>query len=99
MDIFAAAGLRKPDIPILSDEFLSEVKGMRQRNLVVDLLHKLLSNESKAQSKKFQSQSRSFSELLEATLRKYQKSRDRDCADTLGTDRSGKRDPRGEQTR
>ena len=72
VDIFAAAGLRKPDIPILSDEFLSEVKGMRQRNLAVDLLHKMVSNESKAQSKKFQIQSRSFSELLEATLRKYQ---------------------------
>ena len=42
MDIFAAAGLEKPDISVLSDEFLAEVKGMPQRNLAVELLQKLL---------------------------------------------------------
>jgi type I restriction enzyme R subunit len=72
VDIFSAAGLKRPDISILSDEFLAEVKGMRQRNLAVELLNKLLKNEIKVRSKKFLIQSRSFAELLEATLRKYQ---------------------------
>jgi type I restriction enzyme R subunit len=72
VDIFAAAGLKKPDISILSDEFLGEVKGIPQRNLAVELLRKLLANEIKSRSRKFLIQSRSFAELLEATLRKYQ---------------------------
>ena len=45
VDIFAAAGLKKPDISILSDEFLAEVRGMPQRNLAVELLQKLLKGE------------------------------------------------------
>ena len=45
MDIFAAAGLDKPDISVLSDEFLAEVRGMPHRNLAVELLQKLLSGE------------------------------------------------------
>ena len=45
MDILAAAGLAKPDISILSDEFLAEVRGMPQRNLAVELLQKLLKGE------------------------------------------------------
>jgi type I restriction enzyme R subunit len=71
IDVFAAAGLRKPDISILSDEFLGQVKGMPQRNLAVELLRKLLTSELKIRSRKFLIQSRSFSELLEGTLRKY----------------------------
>ncbi len=47
VDIFAAAGLEKPDISILSDEFLAEVRGMPQRNLAVELLRKLLNGEIK----------------------------------------------------
>ncbi len=47
LDIFAAAGLKKPDISILSEEFLAEVRGMPQKNLAVELLRKLLSNEIK----------------------------------------------------
>ena len=47
VDIFAAAGLKKPDISILSDDFLSEVRGMPQKNLAVELLRKLLNNEIK----------------------------------------------------
>lgn len=47
VDIFAAAGLKKPDISILSDEFLAEVRGMPQRNLAVELLQKLLKGEIK----------------------------------------------------
>jgi type I restriction enzyme R subunit len=72
VDLFAAAGLKKPDISILSDEFLAEVKGMSKRNLAVELLRKLLTNEIKVRSRKFLIQSRSFAELLEESLRKYQ---------------------------
>ncbi|HEY5466170.1 MAG TPA: type I restriction endonuclease subunit R, partial [Clostridia bacterium] len=52
VDIFAAAGLKKPDISILSDEFLAEVRGMPQRNLAVELLRKLLSGEVKTRMKR-----------------------------------------------
>jgi type I restriction enzyme R subunit len=45
VDIFAAAGLGKPDVSILSDEFLADVRGMPQRNLAVELLRELLSGE------------------------------------------------------
>jgi type I restriction enzyme R subunit len=72
VDIFAAAGLRKPDISILSDEFLAEVHGMPQRNLAVELLQKLLKGEIKTRSKRNVVQARSFAELLEQAVRKYQ---------------------------
>ncbi|MFH1044157.1 MAG: type I restriction endonuclease subunit R [Pseudomonadota bacterium] len=72
VDIFAAAGLKKPDISILSDEFLAEVQGMPQRNLAVELLHKLLKGEIKLRSKRNVVQARSFAELLEQAVRKYQ---------------------------
>ena len=72
IDIFAAAGLKKPDISILSDEFLAEVRGMPQRNLAVEMLRKLLESEIKARRRKNVVQSRSFSELLENAIKKYQ---------------------------
>jgi type I restriction enzyme, R subunit len=72
MDIFAAAGLKKPDISILSEEFLAEVKGMPQRNLAVELLRKLLSGEIRMRRRKNVVLARSFSEMLEQTLRRYQ---------------------------
>ena len=72
IDIFSAAGLKKPDILILSDEFLQEISRMPQRNLAVELLRKLLSDEIKAGSRKNVVQSRSFSEMLERTIRTYQ---------------------------
>jgi len=72
VDIFAAAGLKKPDISILSDEFLAEVHGMPQRNLAVELLQKLLKGEIKARSRRNVVQARSFAELLEQAVRKYQ---------------------------
>jgi type I restriction enzyme R subunit len=72
VDIFAAAGLKKPDISILSDEFLAEVRGMPQRNLAVELLQKLLKGEIKARSKRNVVQARSFAELLDQAVRKYQ---------------------------
>ena len=72
VDIFAAAGLKKPDISILSDEFLAEVRGMPQRNLAVELLQKLLKGEIKTRSKRNLVQAKSFLDLLEQALRKYQ---------------------------
>jgi type I restriction enzyme R subunit len=72
VDIFAAAGLKKPDISILSDEFLTDVRGMPQRNLAVELLRKLLAGEIKTRSKRNVVQARSFAELLEQAIRKYQ---------------------------
>ena len=72
VDIFAAAGLKKPDISILSDEFLAEVRGMPQRNLAVELLRKLLAGEIKTRGRKNVVQARSFAELLEQAIRRYQ---------------------------
>jgi type I restriction enzyme, R subunit len=72
VDIFAAAGLKKPDISILSDEFLAEVRGMPQRNLAVELLEKLLKGEIKTRSRRNIVQARSFADMLEQTLRRYQ---------------------------
>jgi len=72
VDIFAAAGLRKPDISILSDEFLAEVRGMPQRNLAVELLRKLLEGEVKTRQLKNVVQARSFAEMLEQAIRRYQ---------------------------
>jgi len=72
IDIFAAAGLKKPDISILSDEFLAEVRGMPQKNLAVEMLRKLLEGEIKARGRKNIVQARSFAALLENAIRKYQ---------------------------
>ena len=72
MDVFAAAGLDKPDISVLSDEFLAEVQGMPHRNLAVELLQKLLRGEVSTRRRKNVVQARSFAEMLEQTLRRYQ---------------------------
>ena len=72
VDIFAAAGLRKPDISILSDEFLAEVRGIPQKNLAVEMLRKLLEGEIKTRSRRNVVQARSFAEMLEQSVRKYQ---------------------------
>ena len=71
-DIFAAAGLKKPDLSVLSDEFLAEVKRMEQPNLAVELLQKLLKGELTTRRRKNVVQARSFAEMLEETLRRYQ---------------------------
>lgn len=71
IDIFSAAGIKKPDISILSDEFLAEVRGLPQRNLAVELLRKLLAEEIKRKGRKNSVQSKSFSEKLENSLRSY----------------------------
>lgn len=72
VDIFAAAGLNKPDISILSDEFLAEVRGMPHKNLAVELLQRLLKEEISRVRRKNLIQGRTFSEMLEQTLRRYQ---------------------------
>ena len=72
MDIFAAAGLEKPDISVLSEEFLAEVQEMPQRNLAVELLQKLLRGELSIRRRTNVVQARSFAEMLEQTLRRYQ---------------------------
>ena len=72
VDIFAAAGLGKPDISILSEEFLVEVQGMPQRNLAVELLQKLLKGEINSRRRRNVVQAKSFAEMLEQTIRRYQ---------------------------
>lgn len=72
VDIFDAAGIKKPDISILSDEFLAEVKGMQYKNLALELLKKLLNDEIKTRQKTNLVQSKKFSEMLESAVRNYQ---------------------------
>ena len=72
LDIFTAAGLDKPDISVLSDGFLAEVRGLPHRNLAVELLQKLLKGEVSTRRRKNVVQAKSFAEMLEQTLRRYQ---------------------------
>jgi type I restriction enzyme R subunit len=72
MDIFEAAGLDKPDISILSDEFLDEMRGFPQRNLAVEALAKLLMDEVKTRFKSNVVKERAFSEMLDVAIKKYQ---------------------------
>jgi len=72
IDIFAVAGIKKPDISILSDEFLEEIKGMKQKNLALEILKKLLNDEIKISLKRNIVQARSFAKMLEETIKKYQ---------------------------
>jgi type I restriction enzyme, R subunit len=72
VDVFAAAGLKKPDISILSEDFLAQVRKMPYRNLAVELLAKLLKGEIKSRQRRNVVQSRSFLEMLEQSLRRYQ---------------------------
>ena len=72
MDIFEAAGMAKPDISILSDEFLLEVKGMKHQNLALELLKKLLNDEIKTRSKTNLVKSKKLLEMLEGAIKRYQ---------------------------
>ncbi|MEK6615648.1 MAG: type I restriction enzyme endonuclease domain-containing protein, partial [Bacteroidota bacterium] len=72
VDIFDAAGIKKPDISILSDEFMQEIKGMKHKNLALELLKKILNDEIKIRARKFLVQSRKFSEMLERAVINYQ---------------------------
>ncbi len=71
IDVFDAAGIKKPDISILSEEFLLELKGMEHKNVALEVLKKLLNDEIKARSKKNLVQSRTFLEMLEDSIKKY----------------------------
>ena len=71
VDIFAAAKLDKPDISVLSDDFLAEMRRMPQRNLAVEALQRLLKGELAARRKQNVVQSRSFASMLEQTLVRY----------------------------
>ncbi|MEK6828349.1 MAG: DUF3387 domain-containing protein, partial [Nanoarchaeota archaeon] len=71
IDIFAAAGLKKPDISILSEEFLAEVKDMPQKNLAFEMLKKLLNDEIKIRQRKNLVQAKSFVEMLEKAIKAY----------------------------
>jgi len=72
IDIFEAAGLPKPEISILSEKFLKEVEGLEHKNLAIELLNKLLNDQIKSRAKKNLVQSRSFAELLQKAIIKYQ---------------------------
>lgn len=72
VDVFDAAGIKKPDISILSDEFLAEVKHMERRNIALELLKKLLNDEIRTRTRKNFMQSKKLSEMLESTIKKYQ---------------------------
>ncbi len=71
IDVFTAAGLPKPDIGILSEQFLAEVRGLKHKNVAAELLEKLLKDELKVRSKKNLVQSQLFSEKLKKTLNAY----------------------------
>lgn len=71
IDVFAAAGLKKPDISLLSEEFLAEVKNMPQKNLAFEMLKKLLNEEISFRQKKNLIQARSFEELLDKAIKAY----------------------------
>lgn len=71
IDVFDAAGIKKPDISILSEEFLLELKGMEHKNIALEVLNKLLNDEIKSRSKKNLVKSKSLMEMLENSIKKY----------------------------
>ncbi len=71
IDVFDAAGIKKPDISVLSDEFLMEVKNMKHKNIAIEVLKKIINGEIKARIKRNFVQSKSLIEMLENTIRKY----------------------------
>jgi type I restriction enzyme R subunit len=71
IDVFDAAGIKKPDISILSEEFLLELKGMEHKNVAMEVLKKLLNDEIKARSKKNLVKSKTLMEMLENSIKKY----------------------------
>ncbi len=71
IDVFDAAGIKKPDISILSEEFLMELKGMEHKNVALEVLKKLLNDEIKSRAKMNLVKSRTFLEMLENSIRKY----------------------------
>ena len=71
IDVFDAAGIKKPDISILSEEFLMELKGMEHKNVALEVLKKLLNDEIKSRAKKNLVKSRTFLEMLEDSIKRY----------------------------
>jgi type I site-specific restriction-modification system R (restriction) subunit/very-short-patch-repair endonuclease len=71
IDVFDAAGIKKPDISILSEEFLLEIKGMEHKNIALEVLKHLLNDEIKSRSKKNLVKSKTFLEMLENAIKKY----------------------------
>jgi len=71
IDVFDAAGIKKPDISILSEDFLLEVQNMEHKNIALEVLKKLLNDEIKARSKKNLIQGKSLMEMLENSIKKY----------------------------
>ena len=98
-DIFSAAGLDKPDISVLSDEFLAEVQGMPHRNLAVELLQKLLKGEVSNRRRKNVVQARSFAEMLEQTPAPLSEPVDRGGSGHRGTNRARQGHARGQRAR
>jgi len=72
IDIYSATGIKTPDLSILSDKFLDEVKGLPHKNLAFEMLKRLLNNEIVAMMKINLVKSRSFAQMLEETIKKYQ---------------------------
>ena len=72
VDIFDAAGIKKPDISILSDEFLSELKNHQHKNIAIEVLKKLLNDELKSRAKRNLVQSQAMLVMLEEAIKKYQ---------------------------
>jgi type I restriction enzyme R subunit len=72
IDIFSAAGLEKPELSILSDEFLKEVEGMKYKNVAIEVLKKLLNDEIKTRSKHNLAKSKSLMEMLDGAIKRYQ---------------------------
>jgi type I restriction enzyme, R subunit len=71
IDVFDAAGIKKPDISVLSEEFLMELKGMEHKNVALEVLKKLLNDEIKSRAKKNLVKSRTFLEMLEDSIKRY----------------------------
>jgi type I restriction enzyme R subunit len=72
INIFDAAGLKNPNVAILSDEFLQEVQGLERKNVALEVLRRLLNDEIRTMERKFLVKSRSFAKMLEETIKKYQ---------------------------
>ncbi len=72
IDVFDAAGIKKPDISILSDEFLAELKDHEHKNIALEVLRKLLNDELKTRSRRNLVQSKALLEMLETAIKRYQ---------------------------
>ena len=72
MDLFSAAGIEKPELSILSEDFLKEIEGMKYKNVAIELLKKILNDEIKLRSKHNLAKSRSLMEMLDGAIKRYQ---------------------------